>query len=322
MIANDYAANGQSIYKRLTSVSHVVIAGHKNADGDTFGACTALAQIAAGLGLNVTVLLSGYQERFIRVLGNAFHETEADSTELFISLDCADIDRLPENAKKAFDRAQFRINIDHHRGNTRFADENIVDEEISSTCELVYRLFTPLVPLNQTATDALYTGILTDTGCFRHQNTSPDTMRAAADLMERGARFNYIYREIVSIKTEAQTKLQARALSNMKRLPNGVAYCVVRKSDISACNADLSDLEGLTEQILNNEGVTMAFLLSERPDYVKLSMRGINRNVRVICVSLGGGGHDLAAGADMKTDVDTALALVLSRIETENTMLV
>ena len=174
------------VSETIKAATHLTISAHTNPDGDAIGAMVAMGQICALLGKPYTVLLEEPVKKLSYLIDTCNWATSLEQPiDTFIALDCGDVDRLV-GYNAYFKAAQTTINIDHHMTNAFYGAYNIVQKEASSTCEIIYQLACTLglqinVPLGQ----ALYTGLVTDTGGFMHNCTAPSTHLAVAKLMHQ-----------------------------------------------------------------------------------------------------------------------------------------
>lgn len=279
----------------------IAIGGHVRPDGDCIGSCMGLyGYITENFPeKKVSVYLEEVAESFsyLRQEGAFDRETHYD---LFVSLDCGDAERLGE-AQAVMEAADYVFNVDHHITNTKFGDKNIV-KDASSTCELLYTMLDE-EKISYDVACALYTGIVHDTGVFKHSNTTGETMRIAGKLIDLGIPFGKIIDGSFYMKTYKQLQIMGRCLLESVRIMNGrCIFSVVRKSVMDFYEAKPSDLDGVIDVMRTTEGVEVAILLDERElgEY-KVSMRsnGIV-DVSQIALFFGGGGHVRAAGCSIK----------------------
>lgn len=279
----------------------IAIGGHVRPDGDCIGSCMGLyGYIAENYPeKKVCIYLEEVSENFsyLRQEGAFERETHYD---LFVSLDCGDAERLGE-AQAVMEAADYVFNVDHHITNTKFGDKNIV-KDASSTCELLYTMLDE-EKISYDVACALYTGIVHDTGVFKHSNTTGETMRIAGKLIDLGIPFGKIIDGSFYMKTYKQLQIMGRCLLESVRIMNGrCIFSVVRKSVMDFYEAKPSDLDGVIDVMRTTEGVEVAILLDERElgEY-KVSMRsnGIV-DVSQIALYFGGGGHVRAAGCSIK----------------------
>ncbi len=223
-------------------------------------------------------------------------QTDVDSYDLFIVVDCSK-DRTGD-AEKFFDNAKKTVNIDHHVSNKGTGDELYIVPDASSACELVYDT------LDKAKTDveiakALYTGMVTDTGVFKYNNTSPKTLKVAADLISYGFDFGKLIDHVFYEKTYLQNQILGRALLESILLMDGrCIVSVVSKQSMEFYGAESNDLDGIVNQLLLTEGVDCAIFMYElAPLEYKVSLRSNGAvNVSEVAQMLGGGGHVRAAG--------------------------
>ena len=235
-------------------------------------------------------------------LQEVFHEPPADlSDRTVIFLDCGNIDRMPIDWLRDGRRM---LNIDHHHDNTRFADVNLVDVEASSTAEIVFEIIKRLgVDVTESIAQALYVGLITDTGMFMYENTDARTHRVAAELIESGVDVNGIFRRLYERVPEAKLKLIARALGRIdRRLDGALSTTYLSAEDYAATGADETLTEGIIDFVRGIEGTSVAAVVRDKPDSQrearKVSLRSTDGSVdvSVIARKMGGGGHRRAAG--------------------------
>lgn len=289
----------------LKQVKSVVIAGHVRPDGDCVGSCLAVyGYIRENFPeIETDVYLETANSVFDFLRGAKEIETDYSKDkqyELFISLDVSDLERLGE-AQKYFEQARRTICIDHHITNRGFAEENWVEPKASSTSELVFEAMEEDRISKETA-EAIYTGIIHDTGIFQYSNTSPRTMEIAGKLMAKGIEFSRIIDETFYQKTYVQNQVLGRALMESILLLDGkIIMGRMRQKDMEFYGVTHKDLEGIVNQLRVTKGVEVAIFLHEvgNQEY-KASLRsnGIV-DVSQVCAYFGGGGHVKAAGCTM-----------------------
>ncbi|MCH5266112.1 MAG: bifunctional oligoribonuclease/PAP phosphatase NrnA [Lachnospiraceae bacterium] len=306
------------LIKAIEAADTIAIAGHIRPDGDCIGSCMGLyTYIAANFpGKKVSVYLEDFPEAFSYLKVEGALEKKAEVYDLFISLDCGDAERLGE-AEAVLKKAGFVYNVDHHITNTKFGDENYVKVDASSTSQILYTLMEDEKIGYETAC-ALYTGIIYDTGVFKHSNTSEETMRIAGRLMEKGIPFGKIIDGSFYMKTYKQLQIMGRCLMESVRIIDGrCIFSVVSKSVMDLYEAKPSDLDGIIDEMRTTEGVEVAILLSERePGEFKVSMRS-NEVVDVSKIAryFGGGGHVRAAGCSIQGAAFDAINNLTGHIE-------
>ena len=192
--------------------------------------------------------------------------------------------------------------VDHHISNEGYAGINVIDADASSTCEVLCRMMDPEKISSEAAT-ALYTGIAHDTGVFQYSCTSPDTMRMAAMLMEKGIPCSHILEETFYKKTYRQNQILGKALLESMRILDGRGIVsVVRRKELAFFGVTPVDLDGIVSQLKMTEGVEVAIFLYETDNLeYKVSLRSKDTvDVNEVASYFGGGGHVRAAGVTMK----------------------
>lgn len=287
----------------------VAIAGHIRPDGDCVGSCVGLYLYIKNEfpKVHADVYLEEFPDSFLFLEGteDIRHSCEEDRAyDLFISLDSGDKERLGD-AAKYFDTAKRTVCIDHHISNTGYAAWNHIVPEASSTSELVYG-FLDEDKITKEMAEALYMGIAHDTGVFRYTCTSPETMRIAAKLMDKGISFTEILDKTFFEKTYLQHQILGRALLESIRVMDG--KCIIsgiRQKEIVFYGVTAKDLDGISAQLRDTAGVEVAiFLYETKVQEFKVSMRSREYiDVQAVAKFFGGGGHVRAAGCTMQGSV-------------------
>ena len=305
-----------NLLEECKKAGRIGISGHIRPDGDCIGSCMGLYLYLKKELPQAEVQV--FLEKPADIYGCISRIEDVDSAyDVFFALDSTS-DRLGE-AQPYFESAGKRINIDHHISNANgCGNVNFVDPQASSTSELVYRLIGK-DGMDQEIAKALYMGIVHDTGCFQYSCTSPDTLRAAADLISFGFDFSRLIEETFFEKTYLQTQILGRALLESIRFMDG--RCVVSalsRKTLDFYGAGPQDLEGIVSQLRSIKGVECAIFLYETgvQEY-KVSLRSSEKvDVAAIASYFGGGGHVRAAGCTMMGtahDVINNLSLHIER---------
>jgi phosphoesterase RecJ-like protein len=299
-----------------------LVVTHENPDGDALGSMLGLALGLQSLGKDVEMFLAGdaptpAEYRFLP-LGDVSRSLPDDLEErVVVAVDCANERRLgPDDS--AFRRAASVIDVDHHHDNSRFGAVNLVDGAASSTAEIVRDLLAELgVTLTPTIAEALYTGLVTDTGRFQYTNTTPKALRLAAELVEAGADVHGIFRHVYETVQFAKLKLLARALERAQLFAGGrlvVSYLL--RDDFTAVGAAEAYSEGIIDHLRAVEGSEMVALIREPPrgdgPARRVSLRSSHDEVDVSAIAreAGGGGHRQAAGFSSEWPVDDIVAFL------------
>ena len=241
----------------------------------------------------------------------------AGDADLFLSLDCGDLERLGA-AKEIFLKTPMHINIDHHESNTGFGLLNYVDADASSTSEIVYELIHGLLPIGAEEAAGLYAGLIYDTGGFRHSSTAPRTMQIAGELMACGIPFTAIYNEFFDARSFSEAKILGKAMENAELLFGGKAICsTITNAEIAACGGTNKELDAIINYLKGVRGVEVACFFYEKTETeVKGSFRGNDGyDVCALAQKFGGGGHIKAAGCTIAAPIARAREMVLAEVE-------
>jgi phosphoesterase RecJ-like protein len=290
---------------------------HENPDGDALGSLSAMQQILTALGKDALCFLSSrelplpYEYRFLAIDGLVTEPPDDVAERCIVYLDCGNIDRTPVDALK---REGGRIiNIDHHHDNTGFGTVNLVVPEASCTAEILWDLMPGLgVAPTQRLAEALYVGLVTDTGKFMYENTGSRAHVMAAQLIEAGIDVHAIYRRLYEGIPQGKLELLARGLSNVRRYDDGLLTVThLTRDDYALTGADDSFSEGVVDHLRSVEGTAVAGLVRDivgghgaGPARRKVSLRSADDRIDVsrIARAQGGGGHRRAAG--FSTDLE------------------
>lgn len=307
----------------IKSSKNILIISHINPDGDTLGSMCGL----------YSAILDNYKKKcdmmsiskipdvysFLPHLNEVKNIEDYDKSreyDLVINVGVASLDRICD-AKTLFDKAKFRVNIDHHKTNNAYGDLNFINPDASSTGEVLFNCFSEMGwRVNLDAAICLYTAILTDTGSFRFDNTRPLTFDTAGKLVEIGVQPSDIYKKVYESDSKTLVMFQAHCISKAKFLDNDkIAYTIVYKKDMEKFSAGDDCMEGLTEKLRAIVTTRIAFVAKEMKNGgTKVSMRSKFADVAEICEVFGGGGHKFAAGCTIKAPVEEAARKVLEEI--------
>ena len=286
----------------MNEVRTVGIGGHIRPDGDCVGSCLSMyLYIKKNYpDVKATVFLEKIPPELMFIkdaeLVNNDFSTDVESFDLFIALDCGK-ERLGD-AEKFFDNAKRTVNIDHHVSNEGTGDVNYIVPTASSACELVYDVI-DTDKIDVDIAKAIYTGMVTDTGVFKYSNTSPKTMKVAAELISYGFDFGSLIDHVFYEKTYLQNQILGRALlESMLVLDGRCIVSVISKQTMDFYGASSNDLDGIVSQMLLTIGVDCSLFMYEiSPLEYKVSLRSNGAvDVAKIAGLFGGGGHVRAAG--------------------------
>ncbi len=307
------------VLTRIEEAQVVLLVSHLNPDGDNIGSTAALYDDLIHRGKEVYWYGEDAVPDFLQFVPHVEKRgcVSQNSFDLAISLDCADLERMGKG-RDLYESADLKINIDHHKTNTMFGDYNIV-ETLSSTCEVLYRFLGDQSPMTPQRATAYFTGLSSDTGSFKYDATTEETLLIAADLLRQGADLTTVSQNLYMRRSLSKTRLWSQVLPQIQFLSdNRVAYLQVSLAQIEQAEAEGHDTEGLVEFLRDTEGVEVAVLLKERQSGVKLSLRTKSyADATRIAEPFGGGGHIRAAGATLATSLEEAKDLVLASVEKE-----
>ncbi len=289
----------------------IVLICHVSPDGDTLGSAFALYAAIRQLGKRAQIVCEDAVPqiyRFLPFCGQVLRPEEARRTEAVICVDCADLARTGK-CRPIFENAVSTLNVDHHGTNNGYARDNYV-QKAGATGELVFGILTALkINLTKDIAGCLYAALTTDTGNFSYSNTTPDTLRIAAELLETGIDLPYLNRALFRTVPFHKTRLHGLAVMKTRLFEHGcVGIAMLTREDMESCGATGEDVEGIIDTIRDIDTVEIAALLRESDDgMVRVSLRGkSSADVSQIAVSFGGGGHRLAAGCTMQPPIADA----------------
>lgn len=309
------------IIDELVGVKTVAITGHIRPDGDCIGSIMGLYNY-----LNETMPELDVDAYVQRVPENFMYLKNIDKVivdypdtdkvyDVMFCLDSSDLERIGD-ASKYFKQAKKTICIDHHITNEKYTDVNHVLPKASSTAEVIYDLLED-EKISKEVAECLYTGIIHDTGVFKHSNTLKHTLEVAGNLIEKGVKFSQIIDESFYMKTFLQNQLLGMALVRADTESNGkIIYSYLDLATMEMFRAKPSDLDGIIDQLRVTKGVEVAMLAHETDRGVfKISLRS-NNNVDVskIASEYGGGGHIKAAGCTINGVIHEVICGLVEKI--------
>lgn len=304
----------------LKGKKSVALGGHVRPDGDCVGSCIGLYHYLREQypDIGTDVYLEEVPEAYSIIKGTDEVKTQTDGSavyDLFICLDCGDVQRLGFS-RPLFENAKETLCIDHHISNDAFADYNYIVPDASSTSELVYNMV-DRDKISLASAEALYMGIVHDTGVFQYSCTSPETMEIAAELMRKGINGSEIIDKTYYEKSYIQNQILGRALlESMLIMDKKCIVSVIRQKSMKFFQAQPSDLEGIVSQLRQTKGVEVAIFLHEiSPQQFKVSLRSKGKvDVSEIAQYYGGGGHVRAAGVTMEGSSHDVINNITARI--------
>lgn len=323
----DAVGTRQQVIDEIRDAERFMLVTHENPDGDAIGSLVAMHGVLTALGKESVMLMSTdefplpHEYRFFDLEGLRSVPPGDLEDRTVVFLDCGNIDRNPAEVVK---RDGIHIlNIDHHHDNTRFGTVNHVVEDASCTAEIVWDLMGALgVRPTQEIAEALYVGLVTDTGKFMYENTGVRAHLMAADLIQAGVDVHGIYRRLYEGMPYAKLELLARALRHVQRLDDGVlTFTRLSRDDFRLAGAEESYSEGIIDHLRSVEGTRVAALARELladggTGRKKVSLRSTDGSidVSVIARAAGGGGHRQAAGFSTELSDDELVAFLREQV--------
>ena len=309
----------QKILEVLLSSKSVLITSHIRADGDSLGAMSALHGFLASKGITPTLYYDGEVPRLYRFLP-AMDRLNAGgpAPDTTVVLDCPGLDRLGSSLQK-ITPGLFIINIDHHPGNELFGRVNLVSEGASSTSELLYYLILEGDgEITNEIAQAIYTGILTDTGQFSNANTTREAFLISAELMEAGLDVEDLGRRLYKSVPPNVFKLRSVASAGMKFTLDGrVATLSVSTDLFSQTGTRPIDTQHFADIPQSVNGVDVGIFLREEsgPNQIKISVRSSDAlDANALARKFGGGGHRRAAGFSLQCSLVEAEQIVVREV--------
>jgi bifunctional oligoribonuclease and PAP phosphatase NrnA len=316
------------VVEELRDGDRFLLVTHENPDGDAVGSLVGLLGVLRSLDKDVVAFLDPadlpvpVEYRWLDLAGVRTEPPPDLADRLVVFLDCGNIDRTPPGAPRA---GEARIlNIDHHHDNTRFGDVNLVDDTASCTAEIVWELMGELgVEPTPAVADALYVGLVTDTGRFMYENTGPRAHLMAADLIAAGVDVHGVYRRLYEDQPPAKLALLGRALAAVQRFDGGaLTLAHLSCEDFRATGADGSHSEGIIDHLRSLAGTRVAALARRRDERgdVKVSLRSVDGSVDVSAIARagGGGGHRQAAGFSTEMSSPELVAFLREQIAAQS----
>jgi phosphoesterase RecJ-like protein len=308
----------------LRAADRCLVVTHENPDGDALGSMLALALGLRSLGVDAEMYLSGEaatpgEYGFLDLSDLRRRLPDDLEGRLLVAVDCANERRLGPR-DEAFRRAASVVDIDHHHDNSRFGAVNLIVADASSTAEIVRDVLAELgVELTPEIAEALYVGVVTDTGRFQYTNTTPKALRLAAELVEAGADVHGIFRRVYETVQFAKLKLLARALDSARLVAGGrLVIAQLREEDFEAAGAEEAYSEGIIDYLRAVEGSEMVALIRETPaprgdgPARRVSLRSSHDEIDVSAIAraAGGGGHRQAAGFSSEEPLEAIAAFI------------
>ena len=302
----------------LKNSDNVLILSHKNPDGDTIGSAFALYYALVILGKKAIIRCSDKIPNLFGYLKKDYKEYDFEP-QFIVAVDIADTQLLGEKTEQYADKID--LCIDHHMSNKRYAKHTLVDADAAANCEIMFEVIKQMgAEFNRNIANALYTGIATDTGCFKFSNTTSKTHQIAAKLMEHKADFAKINRDIFDTKSWDRILLEQMIYSTMEfYLDKKCCVITITRAMLEETGVDEGEVDGISGLARSIEGVEIGVTIREKANgQHKVSIRTSEIvNASAICQKLGGGGHIRAAGCVVEAELSKVKQIVVEQIEKE-----
>jgi phosphoesterase RecJ-like protein len=309
---NGASADRDRVLQELRTAQRLIVVAHEHPDGDALGSLIGMQGALTALGKDCLMFIDSselplpQEYGFLSLSGLVSSPPDDLDERTIVFLDCGNLERNPAEALRR--RGMHILNIDHHHDNTHFGTVNLVVPDASCTAEIVWDLMHGLgVAPTQEIAEALYVGLITDTGRFMYENTGPVAHRMAAELIEAGVDVHEIYRRVYEGVPYGKLALLARGLAKVKRYDSGrLTVTELDAADFAESGAEESYSEGVIDHLRAVQGTAVAALVRDRigdtdgngKPLRKVSLRASDERVDVSAIARiqGGGGHRQAAG--------------------------
>lgn len=315
--------NKKAVADILKENMSFIILPHISPDADAIGSCYAMKRILEHMGKSAGVCVQESIPEYLSFIpGEAvlYEQIPKDGKyDVCLCIDCGDIKRVDRRAE-LFDRAKISVNVDHHYSNTNYADVNFVDADACSAGEICFGIIKELHQEIDTETAVcLYSAICGDTGGFRYSNTTPATMRIAAELLEKKIDSAKINRLLFDCENFDTVRLKGEIGSRAELFFGGlIGTACVDKNMLEKYGVEPEDADNIVDIVRRIKGVEVAVSFKESDIGIKISLRSNDRiDVSKIAAKFGGGGHIRASGVLMKCGMDEAKERIIKAITEE-----
>ena len=310
--------NVQQMAEKLLAADNILILCHKNPDGDTVGCGSALDYALLALEKHAAVLCADPIPGRYAFTNPRLFKGEFEP-QIVVAVDVASVQLFGEgNGVPQYTR-HVNLCIDHHAGNSGYAEFTLLDGSAAAAAELLYEVICAMhVEITPHIADCLYTGLSTDTGCFKFSSTKASTHITAAKLMEAGAHVEELNTLLFDTKSRERMEAERIARNHLEyHLDGRCALIYLTRDEIEQSRVDPADLEELTSLPISIEGVKVGLTLRQQPGgSYRISVRTAKGvDACAIARRLGGGGHTRAAGCELLGNLDNAKSAILSEVE-------
>jgi len=325
LLARDIATVPVAVVERIRGARRVLTVCHENPEPDALGSALAVALAVEHLGGRATAVCSDAVPQaywFMPRIERFRQDPEPDiDYDLIVVGDCGDLVRVGsvlDRHAELFGRVPI-VNIDHHISNTGFGEIDWIDPAAAATCEmdtlLMPALGVPLDAADGAIAAALIAGVVIDTANFQHPNTTPRTLRAAAELVAAGAPLADTARLLYRTKPNRQLKLFGLVLARLsEELDGRLVWTALHEADYAATNTSAEDAEGISDLLGQSASGELVIMFRQNGSRTKISVRTREggQDATVLTALFGGGGHARAAGATLELPIAEAIPAVLA----------
>ena len=304
------------LFELVKSSKKILLSTHINPDGDGLGSEVAMYNYLHKLGKECKIVnISDIGEKYrflnkndiIEKYDRNIHKNWIESCDCALIFDIGNYKRLGEIAEILQNNNIYKVSIDHHPSNDNFFDHRFLDIQAPATGYLVWKFFKSIeFKFNKDSAEALYTALITDTGSFRYNSTTPDCHTMAKEILEIGVKPYNVYASVYEQRTIPQVKLLSAVIESMYMKSEFLSIRISQKM-LKQCDADLEDVDGFTDFARSIKGVEVSFMISEiNQNKFRINFRSRGKYIiNDIAQYFNGGGHKLAAGATVEnTTID------------------
>lgn len=292
---------------------------HENPDGDTLGCACALKIALNRMGKKSKILCSDEIPSKYQFMFDSICEDEEFDYSYIIAVDISNESLLGDKLEKF--AGKIDLCIDHHLSNNDYAKYTLINSSVASASEIVYNIINALgIEIDQEIAKCIYTGITTDTGCFKYSNVKPSTHMKAGYLITTGIDTSLINTTVFDMKSKSAIMIESQAISTLKTyFEDRCAVIHITEDMMERCSATNSDTDGIVSKLREIEGILIGVLIKEKSkNLYKISLRtDKNIDARSICEQFGGGGHLAAAGCTIEGSLEDVRNKILEVIRKE-----
>lgn len=284
-----------------------------------FGSSLAMYMALKQMGKNPDLIIPELPRvyNFMPCANEIKKEGSKENYDLAIAVDSATIKML-NGWSSYFETAKVKVTIDHHSTNTMYGDINFVNPDAPACAQILISIIDYFgVKIDKEIGTCILTGIITDTGGFQYQSTTPETFEFASELLKKGVNVSDIYKRVMNTKSRANFELRKRAIDRMEFLEDGkIAITYITKKDEEEVKAESGDYEGIVEEGRAIEGVEVSIFVRETSKGFKASLRSNSYvNVSDVCMMFGGGGHIHAAGCTIAQNLEQVKEKIVNQVK-------